>query len=273
MALTPVNRQEEWYQQMINASTGNYLPSITAQDAGKVMTVESDGSWGVENVPSELPSVTSADETKVLTVDSNGDWVAADAPSASDIYLVNATFAQDQGEWSVTLDKTFAEISDASNADKIVLCIPYESANGSTGYPCVMTVESNEAFATTDVNAESVVYSFDFGVDSNDDTYVTETTWSKSGGGVLVVNVTPSDNTMVLDKTWQEIKDADAVSVVFDDAEENARNFFFCTAVFERVPFGVGDTQYVVMVGDFGNEQITKFIASSASGYPSYTVE
>lgn len=111
MALTPWNRQEEWYQQMINASTGNYLPSISAQDAGKVMTVESDGSWGVENIPqelptvgssnkdkylhtnasngnvewanapTELPSVTSADETKVLTVDSNGDWVAADAPS------------------------------------------------------------------------------------------------------------------------------------------------------------------------------------------------
>ena len=76
MDLTPWNRQEEWYQQMINASTGNYLPSISAQDAGKVMTVESDGSWGVENVPTELPSVSGTDEGKVLTVNNSGVWGA-----------------------------------------------------------------------------------------------------------------------------------------------------------------------------------------------------
>lgn len=66
MALTPVNRQEEWYQQMINASTGNYLPTISQQDAGKVMTVENDGSWGVENVPQELPAVETTDKDKYL---------------------------------------------------------------------------------------------------------------------------------------------------------------------------------------------------------------
>ena len=137
MALTPWNRQEEWYQQMINASTGNYLPSISAQDAGKVMTVESDGSWGVENVPTELPSVTSADETKVLTVDSNGDWVAGDAPSglpsttsasAGDVLSLNnskeavwATPSSGGGVLVVTdtdgtLDKTWQEIADADFA-------------------------------------------------------------------------------------------------------------------------------------------------------------
>ena len=82
MALTPVNRQEEWYQQMINASTGNYLPTISQQDAGKVMTVENDGSWGVENVPSDLPAVSAADKDKYLhTNASTGDVEWSPAPT------------------------------------------------------------------------------------------------------------------------------------------------------------------------------------------------
>lgn len=91
------------------------------------------------------------------------------------------------------------------------------------------------------------------------------------GGGVLVVHATPSDDAITLDKTWQEIKDADAVSVVFDNTLENARSFFFCSSVFERVRPGGGEKQYVVRVRDFDNAQNMDFIASSASGYPSYT--
>lgn len=142
MALTPVNRQEEWYQQMINASTGNYLPTISQQDAGKVMTVENDGSWGVENVPSdlpavsasdkdkylhtnastgdvewspaptELPSVSGTDEGKVLTVNNSGVWVAEN-PSGGGALNVTDT--------SGTLDTTFAEIVTALEAKTPVL--------------------------------------------------------------------------------------------------------------------------------------------------------
>ena len=93
------------------------------------------------------------------------------------------------------------------------------------------------------------------------------------GGGVLVVHAIPSVNTMTLDKTWQEIHDADAVSVVFDRPADNIRDFLFCSSAFERAPLGGGDTEYVVKVNDLDSSQIILFIASSASGYPSYTVE
>ena len=136
MALTPWNRQEEWYQQMINASTGNYLPSISAQDAGKVMTVESDGSWGVENVPQELPAVETTDKDKYLhTNASTGavEWSAVEdelpAVTSSDkdkyLHTNDSTGALEWAEGGSgggglvvtdtagTLDKTWQEIHDA----------------------------------------------------------------------------------------------------------------------------------------------------------------
>lgn len=96
-----------------------------------------------------------------------------------------------------------------------------------------------------------------------------------SGGGPLVVHATPSEDSTTLDKTWKEIKDADAVSVIFDNAEENARNFCFCSDVFERVPFGGGSTEYCVTIQRISGDGISPiiFVASSASGYPSYTME
>ena len=155
MALTPWNRQEEWYQEMINSGTGNYLPSITAQDSGKVLTVDENGSWGVENVPSdlpavsasdkdkylhtnastgdvewsaaptELPSVSGTDEGKVLTVNNSGAWVAASPSSGGGVLVVTETIENG----TATLDKTWKEITDAP----LAVVRPYNAQAVATG--------------------------------------------------------------------------------------------------------------------------------------------
>jgi hypothetical protein len=85
--LTPRYRQEDWYQAIIDAISsggGSDLPPITPQDEGKVLTVDDNGEWEVANVPTELPSVTSTDNGKFLCV-SNGEWAAVTVPSANGV--------------------------------------------------------------------------------------------------------------------------------------------------------------------------------------------
>ena len=60
---------------------GAGIPVPTAEDVGKVLTVDEEGKWTLANIPSQLPSVDSGDEGKVLTVSDAGEWEAADLPS------------------------------------------------------------------------------------------------------------------------------------------------------------------------------------------------
>ena len=69
------------------------IPTPTAADAGKVLSVDNNGAWELDNIPSELPTVTSADAGKVLTVNNQGAWGAENVPSGGneEIFLINAS--------------------------------------------------------------------------------------------------------------------------------------------------------------------------------------
>lgn len=57
------------------------IPTPTAEDAGKVLTVDAEGKYTLADPVAELPAVEATDEGKVLTVDSEGKWAAEDLPS------------------------------------------------------------------------------------------------------------------------------------------------------------------------------------------------
>lgn len=86
-----------------------------------------------------------------------------------------------------------------------------------------------------------------------------------SGGGVLVVNVTTSGNTMTLDKTWQEIHDSSVPVFGIVRADVGDVSWLFCIDIFE----GEGDFVVTFVSGPHPRD----FTAASANGYPSSTIE
>jgi hypothetical protein len=55
---------------------GIELPTVSVEDAGDVLKVNSEGTWAKGSFEQELPVVDAEDVGKVLTVNSSGEWVA-----------------------------------------------------------------------------------------------------------------------------------------------------------------------------------------------------
>ena len=86
-----------------------------------------------------------------------------------------------------------------------------------------------------------------------------------SGGGVLVVHA--DEQTMTLDKTWQEIHDADIAVVTIENDSIATKMWYDVLSVSAPSP---GVTKYSVSMITYnqGTSTVVSFKTDSADGYP-----
>lgn len=238
MALTPWNRQEEWYQQIINASTGKYLPSVSAQDAGKVLTVGDNGSWEADAIPKELPAVETTDKDKYLhTNASTGalEWVASD----NIITVTNTDDVQNPEENRLYRVKRAVLFSKYGSEDEY----QYE-INDNTTIVCVSSLPvSNQIPVTTDMN--TFTYYLSDTDDENIYGWVTEAIGSQYGipEGWYTFAVLGA----LLSVTWG--------GVYADPTEAEAGNSKFNALVYyDFASFNGGVWNYITQVKEYTNK-------------------
>lgn len=92
-----------------------------------------------------------------------------------------------------------------------------------------------------------------------------------ANAGVLVVGTTEEDNTIVLDKTWQEIYDSPlaVVRTPLEETDETGYATMLVTQVWFSPDTSVLERYKVTIAAD---EPIT-FRAETAGGYPSYNFQ
>lgn len=96
----------------------NVLPTPTNEDVGKVPTVQEDGMYSLENIPSELPVATPEDEGKVVTVSQDGSYELAEDSGGAIICIIDTSNGN-------VLSMTHDEIAKALRDQKEVVFVQY----------------------------------------------------------------------------------------------------------------------------------------------------
>ena len=177
-------------------------------------------------------------------------------------------------DYSGTMDKTIAEINEAYEAGQQIV---WRVIMGADRYVDVdvTAVMTDEDYAYPSFNAfvieigsSTLIYAhIPVTNDGTKQTYSTKVyPLASSGGGVLVVGATFTETTMTLNKTWQEIHDADVAFVVVTDPWGNAGSkepWLVCSVFGDDL-----EGRYVVFVMDIYQQDQYECVATSKSGYP-----
>lgn len=243
--------------------TPNELPAVASTDRGKFLhTNESTGAleWA-EGGSGGLPTPTAEDVGKVATVVeeiSKGTVIAAeqtvllnDKTGKGYIDNVDKSLMTNGAILIVTID----------DVEYVVMCVADPIIEPIT---CGSFTIENSSESTLLISALGVEEPIDVAINLGVASY----SWQPavSGGGVLVVHATLSDDTYTLDKTWQEIYDAD-YAVIVDRGELGITYGTILSA--QYVP---PLNKYTVGISGLFEVDVD-FESNSASGYPTYTDE
>lgn len=156
------------------------------------------------------------------------------------------------GDYSLSYSSYVVTVSTTSNNDIVRVMVEPLDVKTTDAFRAAVKKDAPET-----PNELPAVEAADKGkfLHTNESTGALEWAEGGSGGGVLVVTATTEGNATTLDKTWQEINDAD-FAVVTDGS---ARKFVANVAYNEKTG--------IYTVTDSSNISYT---ADSASGYPSY---